>query len=376
MSRKVDSVRCPGQPLRLAPLPANPLVSVLLANYNYAQYLPEAIRSVVTQTYPNWELIVCDDGSSDNSCEVAAQIVEEDSRIKLLRQANGGHASALNTAYTASRGQILCILDSDDAFHPQKLECVVQRFTDSADAGLLVHAMTLVDANGVRLHRIPILGSFEEGWIAERVLHRGGRWRYMPSSGLVFRRELAQIGFPIPAERFVAGPDGFLFTLFPLFTKTTYLASELSIYRIHGANICGRLGVDARAARKGAWLMTQVVESVNERLSEMNFKGALDVRDNLHISLELLIAHLLEGEPRRRLYRRYLSAARAILTDDLYGIRQKLVLPVLFGVAALLPLGWRQWWLNLAISSSTLKRTVVRVVTGFRRPIRLSPDVL
>ena len=364
------------QPIVLSDLPPSPLVSILLPNYNYERYLPEAIGSVIRQTYPDWELIVCDDGSTDGSCAVVSRYAGQDRRIQLIHQPNGGQASALNSAFAASKGEVLCILDADDTFRPEKLARVVAQFRNRRDAGLLVHAMTLIDADGTALHRIPILGSFEEGWIADRVLQRGGRWRYMPSSGLVFRRELAEIGFPIAQRRFVEGAEGFLFTLFPLLTKITYLADELSTYRIHGSNMGGRLGVDAAAARKGARLMTQVVEGVNERLSQMASPDSLDVQANLHIALELLIAHLLEGEPRSRLYRRSYAAVRAILVDDLYGTRQKLLLPVLFGTATLLPRRWRRPWLNLAISSGTLKRTLVRMFTGFRRPIRLSPDVL
>jgi len=372
----MTSTALPRGPIPLEPLPAGPLVSVLLPNYNYARYLPGAVESVMAQTYERWELIVCDDGSTDNSCDTIAPHLERDARIRLLRQSNGGQASALNSAYAASQGQILCILDADDAFRSNKLERVVKRLAERQDAGLLVHAMTLVDAAGAPLHRIPILSAFEEGWIADRVLQRGGRWRYMPSSGLVFRRELGAIGFPIPQHAFVEGAEGFLFTLFPLFTETTFISEELSVYRIHGMNMGGRVGVDAASARKGARLMTQVVEGVNERLAEMALAGTLQVKDNLHISLELLIAHLLEGEPRPRLFRRYITAVRAIMADDLYGTGQKLMLPLLFGWATLLPRRWRRTWLNLAISSGTLKRAVVWMVTGLRRSVRFSPDTL
>jgi len=361
----------PRQPMALPELAERPLVSVLVSNCNYARYLPELIDSVLQQTYAYWELIVCDDGSTDDSCDVVSRYVARDQRVSLIRQPNGGQASALNSAFAASKGAVLCTLDSDDSFHPEKLALVVEQFRRHSDSGLLVHAMTLIDGQGGRLHRIPVLGNFEEGWIADRVLQRGGRWRYMPSSGLAFRRELAEIGFPIAQRRFAKGADGFLFTLFPLLTKITYIADELSTYRIHGSNLGGRLGVDAAAARYGAQLMTSVVEGVNERLQEMAWPDTLDVGANLHINLELLIAHLLEGEPRVRLYRRCFSTVRAILADDLYGTRQKLLLPILFGTATVLPRRWRQTWLNLATSSGTLKRTMVRMFTGFRRPLNV-----
>ncbi len=363
------------RPIPLQPLPERPLVSVLLANCNYEKYLPKAVESVIRQTYDHWELIVCDDGSTDQSREVIDSYTVKDSRITLLTQGNQGQASALNRAYRASRGAIISILDADDEFRSTKLACVVGQLTHRSDAGLLVHAMTLVDGDGSLLHRIPILGAFEEGWIADRVLQRGGRWRYMPSSGLVFRRELAEIGFPIPPRAFAVGADSFLFTLFPLLTKATFLAEELSVYRIHGQNLVGRSGVDAVSARNGARLMTEVVQAVNQRLAELALSENLRVEDNLFIAVDLLIAHLLEGEPRLRLYKRYAATARAMLSDDLYGVRQKLLLPFLFGCAAVLPRRWRAAWLNLAISTGTLKRTFVRMITGMRRPL-LSPDIL
>jgi len=359
-------------PVDLSQLTPSPLVSILLPNYNYAHYIRQAIQSVIEQSYSNWELIVCDDGSTDQSREVISTYVVKDRRISLLTQNNGGQASALNAAYAASHGEIICILDADDTFDSTKVASVVKRFQHQCDAGLLVHAMTLVDASGTPLHRIPVLGTFEEGWIGEKVLRRGGRWRYMPSSGLAFRRELGPLGFPIPTSRFVEGAEGFLFTLFPLFTRITCLEEELSAYRIHGHNMGGRLGIDARAARKGALLMTTVVEGVNARLQEMNYPNLLDVEKNLHISLEMLIAHLLEGEPRIELYKRYFSTTRAIFTDDLYTLRQKLFLPMVFGVSTVLPLRFRKWWLDMSNSSG--KRTAARIFAAARRPIRLSAN--
>ena len=80
------------RPIELAPLPDNPLVSVLVANYNYGQYVGEAIESVFQQTYPHFEIIVCDDGSTDDSRDVISRYQEKDPRVRLLAKANGGVA--------------------------------------------------------------------------------------------------------------------------------------------------------------------------------------------------------------------------------------------------------------------------------------------
>jgi glycosyltransferase involved in cell wall biosynthesis len=77
------------RPMELPPLSENPLVSVLVANYNYARYIGDALESMIAQSYPHFELIVCDDGSSDDSCAVVERYVKRDRRIRLIRKENG-----------------------------------------------------------------------------------------------------------------------------------------------------------------------------------------------------------------------------------------------------------------------------------------------
>jgi len=91
-------------PIALPPLSVRPLVSVLLPNYNYARFLPHAIESVQAQSYDNWELLVCDDGSTDNSCEVAERYSRLDRRITVLRQTVERHCSVVATAQCGPSG--------------------------------------------------------------------------------------------------------------------------------------------------------------------------------------------------------------------------------------------------------------------------------
>jgi glycosyltransferase involved in cell wall biosynthesis len=109
-------------PIELSPLPARPLVSILISNYNYARYIGESIQSALQQTYSNLELIVCDDGSTDESVGVIEDYARKDPRVRLIRKVNGGQASGLNAAFAASRGAILSLLDSDDLFLPRKVD--------------------------------------------------------------------------------------------------------------------------------------------------------------------------------------------------------------------------------------------------------------
>ncbi|MGX9524766.1 glycosyltransferase family 2 protein [Alcaligenes sp. YSL9] len=90
--------------------------------FNAAGTLPESLTSVCTQDYPCWELLVIDDGSSDNTVELVTKFAQADSRIKLLRQpSNQGVAAARNAGIAAAQGQYIAFLDSDDLWLPQKL---------------------------------------------------------------------------------------------------------------------------------------------------------------------------------------------------------------------------------------------------------------
>ena len=99
-----------------------PTFSVLVPTCNHARFLPEALESLCHQTYPNWEAIVVDDGSTDDTPEILARYEARDKRIRVFRQKNGGVASALNAALTHATGDWVCWLSSDDLFEPEKLQ--------------------------------------------------------------------------------------------------------------------------------------------------------------------------------------------------------------------------------------------------------------
>lgn len=95
-------------------------VSVIIPTYNYGRFLGEAIQSVLDQTFTDFELIVVDDGSTDNTKEVVSSF--KDSRIKYIFQENCGVSAAQNTGIRASTGEYIAILGSDDKWFPENLE--------------------------------------------------------------------------------------------------------------------------------------------------------------------------------------------------------------------------------------------------------------
>lgn len=99
------------------------LVSIITPAYKAAGYIPQTIRSVLDQTYPNWEMIIVDDCSPDNTAEVIRLASAEDPRIHLVQlEKNGGPASARNAGLEQARGRWIAFLDSDDLWMPTKLE--------------------------------------------------------------------------------------------------------------------------------------------------------------------------------------------------------------------------------------------------------------
>jgi len=108
-----------------------PAVSVIMPVFDAAGFVGASIASVFRQIWTDWELIAVDDGSRDGSHDIVASWVRRDSRIRLLRQENAGPAAARNTGCIAARGRFLAFLDSDDLWHPCKLERQLQNLRDT-----------------------------------------------------------------------------------------------------------------------------------------------------------------------------------------------------------------------------------------------------
>jgi teichuronic acid biosynthesis glycosyltransferase TuaG len=110
-----------------------PLVSIIMPVYNSELFIKKSIRSVLLQTYKNWELIIIDDGSTDNSIEIIRDFEQKENRIKLITQKNSKQAIARNNGIKNSNGQIIAFLDSDDLWFPQKLEICISQFEKDID---------------------------------------------------------------------------------------------------------------------------------------------------------------------------------------------------------------------------------------------------
>ena len=345
------------EPRPLGALPPEPLVSVLIGNYNYENYLAQAIESVLNQSYQNWELIICDDGSTDGSVPLIEKFARRDQRIQLLRKANGGHTSALNAAFSKCRGEIVCLLDSDDLYLPTKLEKVAAACAANSQSGLIVHRVVRVNQK-LRRQGVWPLSDLPDGWFGPDLLRTGGILPCLPpTSGLSLRREIAEILFPLSmASPLHMCPDQVIMRLAPLITKVGSIPEALAEYRLHDANTYTQRQVTLHSVTRELELSRALRQEQHRFLSGIGpaLAEQLAVLENSpHIALlEYLRARLRHDPAVREYHAAYLAVCqRRGESKWLSFWRLSIFLPgVLF-----------RFSINLLLGSGFLKQVVARM---------------
>lgn len=125
----------------------NPFVSVIMPSYNHEKFITDAIESVLSQTYENYELIIIDDGSKDGSWNKIC-LYSDHPKIKFFRRENKGLVETLKELRMLARGKYLTILASDDIFHENKLEVMVDLLENNPEAAICIGKTVVIDENG------------------------------------------------------------------------------------------------------------------------------------------------------------------------------------------------------------------------------------
>jgi glycosyltransferase involved in cell wall biosynthesis len=175
-----------------------PLVSVVITNYNYGRFLRQCIDSVKAQSYDSIEIIVVDDGSTDDS----RAVLESCAGIRAIFQANRGQAGALSAGVAASSGEIICLLDADDGWYPNKVARVVEVFNREPDVLWLRHKLAMVSEELEPMHAV--VPAFKGSAILrpEPVLLLEGL--ITAGTTLALRRSLATRVFPLVVPQALA----------------------------------------------------------------------------------------------------------------------------------------------------------------------------
>jgi len=212
---------------------ARQLASIIINNYNYGRFLKDAINSALSQSYANTEVVVVDDGSTDNSREIIAGYGD---RIRPVLKENGGQPSALNAGFPATRGQVIIILDSDDMLVPSAMAEAVKRFNHPNI--VKVHwPLWIVDERGRNTGQMLPGVILPEGNQRDVVIRDGPvACVSPPTSGNAWSRRFLEKVLPMPEPQFKQHADSYLLTLAPIFGDIKMIAQPQAYYRIHGGN--------------------------------------------------------------------------------------------------------------------------------------------
>lgn len=260
-----------------------PLVSIIVNNYNYGQFLPEAIDSALNQIYSSVEVIVVDDGSTDHSREIIASY--SDRIIPVLKE-NGGQASAFNAGFKASTGEIIIFLDADDYLFSHTVEQVIAAW--QPDAAKVHYLLEMVDSTGKHLGTHPPR-PLDSGEVWQTLLQKG-RYGTPVTSGNGFRRAVLEEILPMPETEFQIAADGYLMALVPFYGQIVSINRALGAYRIHGQNLWAlTMNIEGERLRKFVQHDLQrysLLERIATKLGHRVPKD-LSYRDYLHLKVRV-----------------------------------------------------------------------------------------
>lgn len=156
------------------------LVSIVIPCYNGSLYLDQSIESALSQSHPNIEVIVVDDGSTDNSIEIAQSYAEH---IRLIKQPNSGVSAARNTGIIHAKGEYIMLLDADDILEKEAVKDRLSIIQEEINTGMVVGYYREIDENGILLPRNPRKRSYPAGNVFYSILKQS-----LPPSGWLIRK--------------------------------------------------------------------------------------------------------------------------------------------------------------------------------------------
>jgi len=205
-------------------------VSVIIPNYNYGRFIAESIQSVLAQTYPIHEIIVVDDGSTDDSIEIIRQF---GNKARLITQQNQGVGAARNIGVENSSGEFIAFLDADDIWLPTKIEEQLKIFTDKEVGLVSCGAREFNSQNG---ETIEILLPDKTEWSAESILLRRHSINVSGNSIVVRRQTFEKVGGFDNRKQMHPAEDWEFCYRAALAGKVASVSKVLVNYRNHGGN--------------------------------------------------------------------------------------------------------------------------------------------
>jgi len=243
-----------------------PKVSVIIPTYQYAHFVGQAVESVLAQTYKNYEIILVDDGSTDNTSEVLSNFGDQISVI--YHRENRGLSAARNAGIRVSKGKYVAFLDADDVWMPNKLRLQVKLLDQNSDVGLVFSDMTYFGKRCGSKKR-----AFQE---------------VSPSSGKVFKDLFVKDFIPMPTvivrkicfekvglfdESLTSCEDHDMWVRIAKFFKVDYVDAPLAKYRLHERNMSKKrekmliqfIRVQEKTLKSNPYLLSEVGSTILNR---------------------------------------------------------------------------------------------------------------
>ena len=213
-------------------------VAVIVPAYNSEQFITQTLESIARQSYPHFEVLIVDDGSTDNSADIAQRICDGDPRFRLTRKKNEGAGPARHLGIEQTAADWIAICDADDLWHKDKLKRQIEFIT--SHGGSFTEPLVALGTGGYHVNvRDKIVGVFDAGELTTDEFRRrrdSGKVIYMLNSSVIFRREayFAAGGY---REDYAPAEDVELWTRMAAHGAVVTLSEKLTYYRMHGTSM-------------------------------------------------------------------------------------------------------------------------------------------
>lgn len=345
-------------------------VSIVINNFNYARFLPQCIESALSQAYPQTEVVIVDDCSTDGSRDIIRSY--GDRVIPVLPEKNGGQGAALNAGFAASRGELVIFLDADDYLYPNAVETAAAAL--GPGIGSIQYRLHLVDGSGNRVDLYPPPEiTFDSGNVVPKLLSTG-RYQGTVTSGNAFTRGTLSAILPIPAEQFRISADGYLVTSAPFHGLVASIEKPLGVYRMHGGNLWMSGASMAKRCRRSVLHDFDKHKVLREHAAALGLAANVEpgLNDYQHVEMRLAslcleaAEHPIPSDTRPWLA---LRGARAVFRAPL-PFRRRALLATWFLCVGLLPRRFAGKLLAWHLEPSSRPKPVQRVLRQLRRLTR------
>jgi glycosyltransferase involved in cell wall biosynthesis len=344
-----------------------PFVSIIIDNYNYAQFLRQAVDSALSQGRNDLEVIVVDDGSTDDS---SAVISEYGDRIHAIFQANGKQAAALNTGFAASKGDIILFLDADDYLLPDAVNQIVAAFTP--EIGKVHFRLQVVDGSNQSLgYSIPSAGmALTSGEVWHKLVETSS-YVSAPMSGNAYRRATLEPVLPIP-DAYKTTADDYLMMSTPFYAgKLASINQPLGAYRVHEDNQWALTTVSGSRFRRFVNHDLQNFELLQQRAKEKNLEVPADLeRRSMGRIWSRLASLRLEPQehpvPSDNAFQLMLWGLQALWIFSSHNFPKKIIYSILFAWVSLMPVPLAKQGLTWLYAPHLRPKVVDKTLTRLR----------